>query len=117
MNQNEKLACIVKALDSKKALDITVIEIKDLTIIADYFVVASGTSNTHVKTLTDEVEFNLKQIDDAQIRIEGHNNSDWILIDCNDIVVHVFRNDIREYYSLERLWNDGKKVDISNLLQ
>lgn len=117
MDQKDKLVNIVKTLDLKKAENIDLIEIKDLTIIADYFVIASGTSNTHVRTLADEVEFQLKKQGIEPTRTEGYNSSEWILLDYSDIVVHVFKKDTREYYSLDRLWNDGKKVDIAEYLK
>lgn len=117
MDQKDKLISIIKTLDLKKAQDIEVIEIKGLTIIADYFVIASGTSNTHVKTLGDEVEFQLKKQGVEPTRTEGYHSLDWLLLDYSDIVIHVFKKDTREFYSLSRLWNDGKKVDISQYLK
>lgn len=117
MDKNNMLINIVKALDSKKAKDIEIIEIKDLTIIADYFVIVSGTSNTHVRTLADEVEFQLNKLNIQPIGREGYNSLEWVLLDYSNIVIHVFKKDTREYYSLDRLWQDGKKVDISAYLK
>ena len=108
MNTKEKLEKIVKILDSKKAENIQVIGITNLTIIADYFVIATGTSTTQVKSLADEVDF--------QLGIEGVRAANWIVLDYNDIVVHVFYRDTRAEYQLERLWADGEQVDISDLL-
>ena len=116
MNQNEILKKIVKTLDTKKAEDIEVIGIKDLTIIADYFVIATGTSTTHTKSLADEVEFQLKEAGIVPTRTEGYNGSNWILLDYSDIVVHIFYKETREYYSLERLWSDGENVDVKEFL-
>lgn len=116
MNQKDILKKIVKTLDTKKAEDIEVIGIKDLTIIADYFVIATGTSTTHTKSLADEVEFQLKEAGVSPSRTEGYNGSSWILLDYSDIVVHIFYKETREYYSLERLWSDGEKVDIKQFL-
>ncbi len=116
MNQNEILKKIVKTLDTKKAEDIEVIGIKDLTIIADYFVIATGTSTTHTKSLADEVEFQLKEVGIVPTRTEGYNGSNWILLDYSDIVVHIFYKETREYYSLERLWSDGEKVEVKQFL-
>lgn len=116
MNQNEILKKIVKTLDTKKAEDIEVIGIKDLTIIADYFVIATGTSTTHTKSLADEVEFQLKEAGIVPTRTEGYNGSNWILLDYSDIVVHIFYKETREYYSLERLWSDGEKVEVKQFL-
>ena len=112
MTSLETAKMAVKALDSKKALDIKVIKIKDISAIADYFVIATGTSSTHVKALADEVE---AQLDEAGIRVshvEGYRSNSWILLDYVDVVVHVFSDEAREYYDLERLWQDGEIIDI-----
>ena len=98
MTSKELAGKIVKILDSKKALDIRVIGISDLTIIADYFVLATGTSNTQVKALADEVEYQLKQQDIMPNRMEGYNSSSWILVDYGNVVVHIFQKDTRDFY-------------------
>mgnify|MGYP005795502969 CR=1 FL=1 len=116
MTSKELAGKIVKILDSKKALDIRVIGISDLTIIADYFVLATGTSNTQVKALADEVEYQLKQQDIMPNRMEGYNSSSWILVDYGNVVVHIFQKDTRDFYSLERLWADGEQIDINEFL-
>lgn len=117
MTQQEKLETIVKTLDKKIAEDIQVIGIKDLTILADYFVIANGTSTTHAKALADEVDFVLGQKGENPARIEGYNSANWIVLDYSDIIVHVFYKETRQFYSLERLWSDGEHVDISGLLK
>lgn len=116
MTQIEKLSEIVKALDSKKAQDIKVIKVGDLTIIADYFVIANGTSTTHTRGLVDEVDFKLGQLGENPDHIEGVDGASWIAMDYYDIIVHVFYKDVRDQYSLEKLWSDGEAVDISSLL-
>lgn len=116
MTTQEKLEKIVKILDSKKAEDIQVIGITNLTIIADYFVIATGTSTTQVKSLADEVDFQLGEMGVEARGIEGVRAASWIVLDYGDIVVHVFYRDTRAEYQLERLWADGEQVDISNLL-
>ena len=116
MTTQEKLEKIVKILDSKKAEDIQVIGITNLTIIADYFIIANGTSTTQVKALADEVEFQLSQLGEEPRGVEGIRTANWIVLDFNDIVVHVFLRDTRAEYQLERLWADGEQVDISHLL-
>ena len=113
MTREQKLEIIVKALDSKKAEDIKVIKIGDLTVIADYFVIADGTSSTQTKTLAEEAEFRMKENGEEPLRVQGNNGSNWIILDYGDIVVHVFSRDQREFYNLERLWRDGEEVDIS----
>ena len=116
MTTQEKLEKIVKILDSKKAEDIQVIGITNLTIIADYFVIATGTSTTQVKSLADEVDFQLGQLGIEPRGIEGVRAANWIVLDYSDIVVHVFYRETRSEYQLERLWADGEQVDISHLL-
>lgn len=106
----------VKAIDSKKGENIEVIGIEDLTIIADYFVIATGTSSTQVKALADEVEYKLSLEGAEPHHIEGRNTP-WVCLDYNSVVVHIFYKDQRDFYRLERLWEDGKKIDTSNFLE
>lgn len=113
---DEKLKTIVKALDSKRGEDIRVIGIGDLTIVADYFVIANGSSTTQTKALAEEVEFKLSQQGIEPLRKEGYQGQTWIVLDYGDIVVHVFYKETRSYYNLERLWADGKEVDISKYI-
>ena len=116
MTTQENLEKIVRILDEKKAQDIQAIGITNLTIIADYFIIATGTSTTQVKSLADEVEFQLGQIGIEPRGVEGVRSASWIVLDYDDIVVHVFYRDTRAEYQLERLWADGEQVDISHLL-
>lgn len=116
ITQNEKIETIVKALDSKRAEDIQAIKIGDLTIVADYFIIANGTSNTQTKALAEEVEYKLGQVGIKPIRTEGYQGATWVVLDYGDIVVHVFYKETREFYNLERLWSDGENVDISGYL-
>lgn len=116
MNPNDIMKAAVKALDSKKAENIEVIEIRDLTILADYFVFATGTSTTQVKALADEVEYALSQAGAEPSHIEGRATG-WILLDYGSVVVHVFYGEQREFYQLEKLWQDGQKIDVSELLK
>ncbi len=116
MTTQEKLEKIVRILDQKKAQDIQVIGITNLTIIADYFVIATGTSTTQVKSLADEVDFQLGEAGVEPRGVEGVRSANWIVLDYDDIVVHVFYRDTRAEYQLERLWADGEQVDISHLL-
>lgn len=107
---------IAKILDDKKATDIKAIKIKDLSIIADYFVIATGTSNTQVKALADEVEFELTKLGLEPNKTDGYQSSTWVVLDYYDVMVHVFCGDQREFYSLERLWADGEPVDLSDVV-
>ena len=101
----ELVKAAVHALDEKKAEDIEVIQITELSVVADYFVIANGTSNTHVRALAGEVEGH----------IEGRATG-WILLDYGSVVVHVFHKESRAYYNLERLWADGKKIEIDGMI-
>ena len=114
MTQQEKIETIVKALDLKKADDIQVLKIKDLTILSDYFVIANGNSSTQTKALADEVEFRMKEKGIMPDRTEGYQSSNWIILDYNDIIVHVFYKETRNFYNLERLWRDAEQIDISD---
>lgn len=116
MTQNEMLEKIIRTFDSKKAEDIRAIKITNLTILADYFVIANGTSTTHTKTLAEEVEYQLSQEGIEPNRTEGYNGSNWVILDYGDIVVHVFYKETRDYYQLERLWSDGEMIDIGAYL-
>jgi ribosome-associated protein len=111
------LKTIVQALDDKKAVDLCVLKIDEITSLADHFVICSGTSTTHVKTLADECEVATDKIG-YQIRSrEGMDSGSWILLDYGDLIVHIYNKDTRNYYSLEKLWKDGTEIDISNLLE
>ncbi len=110
------LETAISALDDKKGRNIRAIEIKELTTVADYFIIASGTSVTHIKSLADNVEEKLAEKGVKPIHIEGYNSARWILLDYNDIVIHIFHEDDREYYGLERLWQDGREINIGTEL-
>ena len=114
MTPKEMAEFAAKIAEDKKAADISVLEISDITIIADYFVICTCSSTTHVKTVADEIEFKLKQT--AGIyphHVEGYESKSWILLDYSDIIVHLFLKDTRDFYSIERLWSDARKVDIN----
>lgn len=115
MDTKELALKIVKALDEKKAEDIKLIRISELTVLADYFIIANGTSNTHVRALAEEVEYASEQYGVSPKNIEGKSTG-WILLDYGDIVVHVFTPHDRDYYSLERLWKDGIFEDIDDII-
>lgn len=101
-----------KILDNKKGMDIKVIGIENISVLADYFVIATGTSSTHVKALADEVEYKLKEIGVTTEHIEGHRSNSWILLDYGNVIIHVFSSEARDFYNLERLWKDGEEIDI-----
>lgn len=115
MKELELTKAIAAVLDKKKALDIKAIHITEYSIVADYFIVASGTSNTHVKSLADDVEYELKLRGVAPDHIEGRATG-WILLDYGSVIVHVFTPESRDYYNLERLWSDAQTVDLSDVV-
>jgi ribosome-associated protein len=106
---------LVKILDSKKAGNIKVIEISKQTIIADFFVIATGTSSTHIRSLADELDFRLKEEDTEPSRIS--TSADWVAIDYDSVIVHIFNSEARDYYKLEKLWGDGENIDVVKLLE
>jgi len=115
----ERAKLIVKkaydALSDKKGEDIKVIEIGKLSTVADYFIIANGSNAPHVESLVDNVEEELLKENIHAERIEGVKSSGWILMDYNDVVVHVFSKEDRLFYDLERIWRDGKEVNIEEL--
>ena len=111
MTELELARAAAKALDSKKALDLKILRITELSVIADYFVIATGTSNTQVKALADEVEFRLKEQGVAPGHRAGYHSNSWVLLDYGSVVVHVFTPESRNFYDLDRLWKDGEEVD------
>lgn len=116
-NDGKNLAIqIAKILDSKKAQDVRVLKVRDLTVLTDYFVIASGTSTTQVAALADEVEFQLSQQGVKPYNTEGYDSKNWVLLDYSSVIVHVFVPNTRTYYDLEHLWADGEPVDISAYL-
>lgn len=115
MNPMEMVTVAVRALDGKKARDIQVFEITELTTLGDYLVIASGNSTTQVRALADEVEYQMSQRGVEPDHIEGRATN-WYLLDYKSVMVHVFGKDAREFYDLERLWADAKQVDISSMI-
>lgn len=108
---------IAKALEDKKGIDITILEVGKQTVLADYFVICTGTSNTHVKALTDEVEFKTEQeLGKKPNRIEGFSNNIWTLMDYGTVIVHIFTKEGREFYKLEKLWKEASAevIEISD---
>ena len=107
---------VTKALDAKKGLDIKLLKIDKISTLADYFLICTGTSNTHVRTLCDYAEYTLEQLGEPVLGREGHRGNSWELLDYGTIVVHVFTEEAREFYSLERIWADAEAVDISDII-
>ena len=117
MTPKELAIIAAKALDEKKGKEISAIEIAEITTLADYFVIATGGSNTQINALCDAVEKALKeQAEEAPLHREGHRDGTWVLLDYGCLAVHVFSPEAREFYDLERLWSDGKPMDLSGVL-
>ena len=107
---------VTKALDEKKGIDIKLLRIGDVSSLADYFVICTATSTTQIKALADACEKNLKEQGEPPHHVEGHRGGTWILQDYGDVVVHLFSEEAREFYDLDRLWQDATKVDLSEIL-
>lgn len=116
MQPKELCEKIIQVLDDKKAENITAIETTELTIVSDYFVIASGTSSTHVRSLADDLEDEMNKAGVPVSHIEGRATG-WILLDYGSVLVHVFDRESREYYNIERLWTDAQIIDISHLIK
>ena len=110
MTSLEQAKTIVKVLDKKKGKDIKLVEIKNLSSLGDYFVIASATSTTQVKSLADEVEEEMTKLGFEPNRVEGRQSAQWILMDYYDVMVHVFLEESRNFYNLERLWCDAPQA-------
>ena len=108
---------VTKALDSKKGIDIKLLRIDKVSSLADYFLICTGTSNTHVKTLCDFAEYTMVDVlGEPMLGREGHRGNSWELLDFGSVVVHVFTDEARKFYDLERLWADAENVDLSEIL-
>ena len=107
----EVAEAIVKALDAKMAQDIKAIKTDAITVLADYFVICTATSTTHIKTLADDTDKTLSELGEPPIRREGYRSGGWVLLDFGCVVVHIFLAEAREFYALEHLWNDAPEVN------
>lgn len=117
MTPRELAVLAAKALDSKMGQEIRVVEVTELTSLADYFVICNGSSTTQINALCDAVEEKLtKEAEESPLHREGHRGGTWVLLDYGCVVVHVFNAEAREFYDLERLWSDGRVLDTAALL-
>ena len=107
---------VTKALDEKKGIDIKLLRIGDVSSLADYFLICTGTSNTHVKTLCDFAEYTMEELGEPMLGREGHRGNSWELLDFGSVVVHVFTDEARKFYDLERLWADAEVVDLKDII-
>ena len=114
-DSKDMLKVIIDALQDKKAEDIRVIDISNVSVIADYFVIASGSNTNQIQAMVDNVEEEMFKAGFDDPKVEGYNTASWILLDYKDVIVHVFSEDDRALYNIERIWRDGKEVDINSL--
>ena len=112
----EMAGLLASALDDKKARDIKVLHTEDVTVLANYFIICTATSAPHIKTLADECERVVEEAGERILHREGYRNGGWVLLDFGCVIVHLFLAEIREFYSLERLWGDAPEVELSSLL-
>ena len=116
LTPKEIAVAVTKALDAKKGMDIKLLRIDSVSSLADYFLICTGTSNTHVKTLCDYAEYTLEQLGEPMLGREGHRGSAWELLDYGSLVVHVFTEEARKFYALERLWADAEEIDLKDII-
>ena len=116
MTSRESAIVLAKALDSKKGMEIKVLKTEELTTLADYFVICTASSTTQIKALADVCEKTLKDAGEPPHHVEGHRGGTWILLDFSSVVVHIFNEEAREFYDLERLWSDAVPMDLSGVL-
>ena len=107
---------VTRALDAKKGIDIRLLRIEKVSSLADYFLICTGSSNTHVKTLCDYAEYTMEQLGEPMLGREGHRGNSWELLDFGSIVVHVFTPEARQLYDLERLWADAEEIDLKDII-
>lgn len=110
-NSKEMAKIAAAALEEKKAKDLKILDISDVSVLADYFIIASGSNRNQVQAMVDEVEEKLGQAGYTPKQVEGYQTANWILMDYQDIIIHVFDEENRLFYDLERIWRDGNLVE------
>ena len=115
MNAKEMAKMAIEALEDKKAEDIRIIDISEVSVIADYFIIASGGNRNQIQTLCDNVQETLGRAGCPERQTEGYQTANWILMDFGDVIVHIFDRENRRLYDLERIWRDGKQMEIEDL--
>ena len=114
MNVKEIALAAAKAMEEKKGVGIKLLEVTEVTTLAEYFLICTGTSNTHVKTLCDAVEEAVEAAGEQLLHREGHRSGTWVLLDFGSLVCHVVTDETRRFYDLERMWNDAKPVSLED---
>lgn len=115
MNSNKQAKIAIEAMEDKKAEDIKIIEISNISTIADYFIIATGTSSTQVHAIANNVEEQLGKKGILPKQIEGYQSANWVLMDYGDLIIHVFDKENRLFYNLERIWKDGNEITKDSL--
>jgi len=115
MESREMAKLVVQALEDKKGEDIKVIDIREVSVLADYFIIANGSNISQVQALSDNVSEVLGKAGVHSKQVEGYDNANWILVDFGDVIVHIFDSENRFFYDLERIWRDGKLIDNATL--
>lgn len=115
MNTAELCKIAVETLEDRKAEDVKVIDIREISPIADYFIIANGTNQNQIQAMRDAADEALYKAGLTVKQVEGNQNSTWILMDYGDIIIHIFSKEDRLFYDLERVWRDGKEIDVKEL--
>ena len=110
-------AQIVRILDQKKAMQLSVLHVREQTVLADYFVICTATSHTHIHALKDELEFQMGQLDVSLLRADGEERGGWLILDFGCVMVHLFVQNMRTFYHLEKLWSDAEPIEPQMLLE
>ena len=115
ISTNEMAKLAIKAIEDKKAEDITIIDISEISTISDYFIICSGNNHSQIQAICDSIDEMLGRNGINAKQVEGYESAAWVLMDYRDIIIHVFDKQNRLYYDLERIWRDGKKIEINDL--
>lgn len=116
MNRAKEMAALAyKALDEKKAIDLKIIDIHEVSVMADYFIITSGSNPNQVRALMDNVDETMGRAGYSAKHVEGTRSSSWVLMDYGDLIIHIFDEENRLFYDLERIWRDGKAIGIEDL--
>ena len=114
--KNNLVNTVVKAADAKFGRDITVLDVSELTTLTSYFVIITGGSNINVQAICDHIEDEMAKTEAKMLNKEGYNNAEWILLGYDDVIIHIFQSEPREFYKLEHIWKDAIPVDVEDLL-
>ncbi len=115
--ENNFVNTVVKAIDDKKGKEILVLDLRELTTLTNYFVIATGGSNKNVQAICDEVEEKMKEQGAKLWNKEGYDSGEWVLLSYDDVIVHIFQSETREFYKLEHIWKDAPSVDVDDLIK